>query len=818
MLVYKWMWDETSLRLQLNAAQMEALFSPSFMAVVREVGTARPSLKPKLKFPGHTVQSFQQAAFFSGSGRFGFHVLPPGCLIPSTSTRSIAGGLLYSSRFNDLEHLKEAASSCRSFVFYMIPDGLAANRCFMAWVAKEVEECAPFEAWCTAHHLMVCWRDAADPLRLVSGFYCITQLLANNGTSMKINKICETMAANAPIRIGAAPPDHGYNDFVLSRTVRRAELTGSFFRDVGGPAYDPAAHAALSRDLDLKCDTIKSGITVQFFMDLAHHCCGTGLGGRCCSTSDEARSKLREAVNVICRESIDNLQRVAENKWQSVSKAATFISLGSLCCDLLPSAFNQSLTSPSNMRKVQADLQKYEADILAGRQPDEEGRDSADAFKILRGRRTVAAARLFNDTFRKYQQLAIVELSLTVDKLFSTIYDAEETALKHGGSRFLRPERIGFLQAMVDTGHDAMLFKVQRGFCAPILQPGNELHRHICCLVEVDELCDDQRGQVCGEVRALALRFSASFCYRFVMLFHGEWRYRLIRLLDLGDPAGSALFEEFKAEDCECCKGLFLRRLEASWAREPVLSEAEQRQNLREVYLSICEDAYVSAMHNIECLHADSRQALSRCIDRSKRLPQSVAAVQTLQRWRDCHRSTLGSSFMDSSQYSVRNEIKQNTSKPQACGNVRSLCAANIHFKERMQTRNEDEVDLTHAEHMKKIHSEWRNMCADARAPYIQQADTEQSNRPLHGNGLSDDFHPDDLLTCSPCQAGSSRFPIASRTVVECADVMGDPELKSLRGLHDTCCATAMCGQVAGNKVHASGSEKRSYRTSITSQ
>ena len=49
-LVYKWMWDETSLRLQLNAAQMEALFSPSFMAVVREVGTARPSLKPKLKF------------------------------------------------------------------------------------------------------------------------------------------------------------------------------------------------------------------------------------------------------------------------------------------------------------------------------------------------------------------------------------------------------------------------------------------------------------------------------------------------------------------------------------------------------------------------------------------------------------------------------------------------------------------------------------------------------------------------------------------------------------------------------------------------
>ena len=228
MLVYKWMWDETSLRLQLNAAQMEALFSPSFMAVVREVGTARPSLKPKLKFPGHTVQSFQQAAFFSGSGRFGFHVLPPGCLIPSTSTRSIAGGLLYSSRFNDLEHLKEAASSCRSFVFYMIPDGLAANRCFMAWVAKEVEECAPFEAWCTAHHLMVCWRDAADPLRLVSGFYCITQLLANNGTSMKINKICETMAANAPIRIGAAPPDHGYNDFVLSRTVRRAELTGSF--------------------------------------------------------------------------------------------------------------------------------------------------------------------------------------------------------------------------------------------------------------------------------------------------------------------------------------------------------------------------------------------------------------------------------------------------------------------------------------------------------------------------------------------------------------------------------------------------------------
>ena len=109
-------------------------------------------------------------------------------------------------------------------------------------------------------------------------------------------------------------------------------------------------------------------------------------------------------------------------------------------------------------------------------------------------------------------------------------------------------------------------------------------------------------------------------------------------------------------------------------------------------------------------------------------------------------------------------------------------------------------------------------MCADARAPYIQQADTEQSNRPLHGNGLSDDFHPDDLLTCSPCQAGSSRFPIASRTVVECADVMGDPELKSLRGLHDTCCATAMCGQVAGKQVHASGSEKRSYRTSITSQ
>ena len=48
MLVYKWMWDETSLRLQLNAAQMEALVSPSFMAVVREVGTARPSLKPKL--------------------------------------------------------------------------------------------------------------------------------------------------------------------------------------------------------------------------------------------------------------------------------------------------------------------------------------------------------------------------------------------------------------------------------------------------------------------------------------------------------------------------------------------------------------------------------------------------------------------------------------------------------------------------------------------------------------------------------------------------------------------------------------------------
>ena len=92
---------------------------------------------------------------------------------------------------------------------------------------------------------------------------------------------------------------------------------------------------------------------------------------------------------------------------------------------------------------------------------------------------------------------------------------------------------------------------------------------------------------------------------------------------------------------------------------EPKLSEAEQIIVICVIMDSLAEDPYIVSMHGVEDLHADTKQTMSRCMHKRKKIQASIVAAQGLSRWKVLHGRFLGKHLATKKRMSVKSKIKE---------------------------------------------------------------------------------------------------------------------------------------------------------------
>ena len=203
-----------------------------------------------------------------------------------------------------------------------------------------------------------------------------------------------------------------------------------------------------------------------------------------------------------------------------------------------------------------------------------------------------------------------------VDKLFNTFFECEEFAKDRGGRRFrddvagddagedLRG-RTGLLQSLVNE--TSILHQVHVMMCEPLFSADSPLLM----------LNRSFAGRGARISRGMQLRLSASFLHRFpgtfwseelaiIRIFDEELELQLQRLEALVVPGGK----------CLKCEGSIIHRLRDRLTAAPVLTREEMLTVVLGLFDAVAEDPLICSMHDVELLHAASRQSRARCIDR----------------------------------------------------------------------------------------------------------------------------------------------------------------------------------------------------------
>ena len=677
--VLKRLWDETSMRLNIDAAALELLTGQTLARGVQEVKRRGRGGKGSV-YPGYTVQSFQQMAHlrWGRDDAEAQEVFIPARLITSSDCDSIWNGLCDSMPCFGVDRLLAIASRARAFVIHSFPDGHPSNRVVMQHLVQQVPNGVFLQGHCCAHMAQLVW-DTGSQKRLANPLYQLVQLMTHAGTSGKVMAAMETTAVESDILVGIPLLDTAFNDCVLEYTIRRPLLIGSFFKDPGAARHDPESYAAMVESLSESCREIQDGLTGNWSLpQCTHNCHGELPGNRCCSSLAAAKERARRSMKALAQHSICSLQPIANNKWRSISQAVTKIGPSVMIHDSMKKAFARTLATPAEVTRLKGVIQAH-ADLVAA--ADIEGRQVTDAtaFQALRGRRILGVREWQQTENSRFHVLSFLIGSVAIDKMFSTIFECEEygKTLAGGPDEEGGRGRIGFLQSMVSpTG---IAHKVHAMMAALLFSDTSPFWK-LLSFAAAHSLTKRRAIRV---FRTMQLRLSAAFRVRFLGNFWSE-AYMCVLVLDLSPEEQIAWLQRFMSpgQKCPKCEGPFIQRLRARLAAPPQLTPEEMLEVIITVMNSLAEDPLVLSMHDVELLHAHARSIGARSMDRRKRLPVSLFSCQFLQRWTSRHKARMKKNFRPAQ------SVRQKILKRKRPSKTRQVSAHNIFVKDAQLARH----------------------------------------------------------------------------------------------------------------------------------
>ena len=236
--------------------------------------------------------------------------------------------------------------------------------------------------------------------------------------------------------------------------------------------------------------------------------------------------------------------------------------------------------------------------------------------------------------------------------------------------------RTGLFQSLVDE--NGILHQVNVMMCKPLFSTDSPL-------LMLNGSFTSRGARIS---RGMQLRLSAAFCHRFLGTYWSE-ELAVLRILDEEHEQQLRRLEALVAPPagkCLKCEGSFIHRLRVRLTAPPALTREEMLTVVLDLLDAVAEDPLICSMHDVELLHAFSRQSGARCMDRRKKLPVSMFSSQALTRWSKLHRSRLGKRFRQP--LSVRKMIlKQKQRKlAEETGKTREMLAHNL-FVSDAQTR-----------------------------------------------------------------------------------------------------------------------------------
>ena len=736
-LIIKRIWDETAQRLQIPPESLTKLFPDAFAEQVIQV--ARESAS---KYPGYVVQSMQQAAHVRwANGRDGAdEIVVPPCLIPTTTAKAIFSAVMQTIPAFDIGPMNKMCEEFRCVVAYMFPDAVPGNKLCMAVYMHEVDKLAAWEAHCAAHNLHLVWRDAASAWDFDNPLYCTSKVLAHAGTSAKVQQGLIRVAAKFKIVVGVPPPpDLGFNSLVVKYTLLRPLISGSYLKRPGTARHDAEEVESLRVSLQKTADETSSVLNAPWFDNVGAHYCWSCKPGevRCCPNNAAAREKVKLSVGRLGDTSLSSLD-MDPARWKSMSSCCVKLGPLSLVHNILKSGLQETLLNPGELQRLRVMVQKAQADGAAGN-ANHGFDDAMQCWRLLRGKRTLRMEEFVNDPKTQLHYLGILIGTLPLDRMFNSFFDAEKYARERSPS----DADVDMLEAMV--AEDGLLYEVHAALALPVLAEADASEFSF-----VQPLCDAihvEAGVYCRQLRGLQLRLSASLYSRFLLVFWND-PYTLIRILKMDVAEQNAVIDKLVGpRDCRRCDGVFMTRLRESLLRDPVLTREEQREVVIGILKSLTNDPYILSMHIVENFHADARGALSRCVNKKKRLAASLNACQTLGRFITLHRNRLGDlkRTVPSTKKVIRKKLKKPLRKRAgAAGSTRKVSGHNVFCSVRLDEKKAASDEYSYRPAMKDIHREWRAMSEEAKMPWHERAqqgfhtDKRAERAALYHHGLQD--------------------------------------------------------------------------------
>ena len=348
----------------------------------------------------------------------------------------------------------------------------------------------------------------------------------------------------------------------------------------------------------------------------------------------EAIVKVRESMDCIASSCLNSLRRLAVNKWSSLSRCLSHISLGVLVHQSMCQGFRKTLASNAEIAQLRQfiaqNAEQQAADAAAGIV-----RDDPNAFHVMKGKRILGSAAFFEQAETPSFLLCLSIASAPVDKLFATFYECEELARTR---KHLRPDgrhNVGLFQSMVKS--DGVLHKTLSRISSPVFAVDSPLLQLVPVLPHGRNRWTKARG--------LHVRMSASFVFHFLGTFW-EPQFKMVLVLECEGQEALDMISKLLQVDlhgtCPRCEGIFLVRLRERLLEPPLLSLQDQLLVVVEVYTSLACDPLITSMHLVEGLHSHSRVSTARSMDQRKQLPRRIFSGQALSRWQYIHVEAMG--------------------------------------------------------------------------------------------------------------------------------------------------------------------------------
>ena len=341
-------------------------------------------------------------------------------------------------------------------------------------------------------------------------------------------------------------------------------------------------------------------------------------GDRCCETLAETQDKLAHACETIRSFAFGGLENLVAARWQCLSRVSTKLGLPVLVHGFVKHALKSTLLTPAELSRVRRNVQKGVAADAAAEDArtaaaaaglpappqNVDHNDTAEAWRILTGKRTLSTNNFMTDPRTPLRFFGILASAIALDVMFASMADAEAWASDRVGVP--GAPHVGLLQSLVaDDGLTAWVHR----------QLGQLLLASDSVFLFLTDMCDRLNAcpkKCCRELRGQQLRLSASFFRRFVsMLKRKPWEF--IRWLDITTAEQliqvASLFNVDSAK-CKRCLSEPVLRIFAMLNEDPPLSDEEKRHLIIEVLESLSEDPCVFSMAPVEKNMLMQRQLL----------------------------------------------------------------------------------------------------------------------------------------------------------------------------------------------------------------